>query len=166
MLALLVAVGACGPSEPAAKVHLSRTAPYASLRAMAKGASAVVEVAVDGPGVVQTVGNVPFTVTEVRVTEVLHGTIDDPVVRLRQLGSTQSGGGLVPEGELVKAGERYVAFVTPFAFADGRPTGQYVVVGAWQGLYRVEGTQLMATDRVASALPKRLSRTSLHTAIT
>lgn len=164
LLLLLVAAGACGPSKPEGRVHASRTASYASLRAMAKDAVAVVELAVDGPGAVQVVGAVPFTVTEARVTEVVHGKLDGELLRLRQLGSTQSGG-LVPEGELVRAGERYVAFVVPFTFADGKPTGQHVVAGSWQGLYRVEGTELVTTDRVPSPLPTRLSKASLRAAV-
>jgi hypothetical protein len=165
VLLLVVAVGACGSSAPERTVHLSRTATYGSFRAMAHDAVAVVEVAVEGNGAAETLGGLPFTVTEARVTEVVRGRLDTDVVRLRQLGSSQSSGGLVPEGELVKAGERYVAFVVPFTFADGRPTGQHVVLGAWQGLYRVQGSELVATDKVPSALPKRLSKASLRTAL-
>ena len=165
VLLLVVAVGACRSSAPETRTHLSRNASYGSFPAMARDAVAVVEVAVEGNGTTTTLGGLPFTVTEARVTEVLRGKLDSDTIRLRQPGSAQSSGGLVPEGELVKAGERYVAFVVPFAFADGRPTGQHVVLGAWQGLYRVDGGELVATDKVPSALPKRLSRTSLHSAL-
>lgn len=167
VLLLVVAVGACGSPRPESRAHLSRTVSYGNLRAMAHDAAAVVEVAVEDAGTVETLGGLPFTVTETRVTEVLRGTldVDADVLRLRQLGSAQSSGGLVPEGELVKPGERYVAFVVPFTFADGKPTGQHVVLGAWQGLYRVEGSELVATDKVPTPLPRRLSRASLHSAL-
>lgn len=164
LLLLALATGACGSSTPQAQVHASRAASYKSLRAAAHDAAAVVEIAVEATGTVQAVGSVPFTVTEGRVTEVLRGEHASPTVHLRQLGAVGPDG-LLAEGELLRAGERYVAFVTPFVFGDGKATGQHVVVGTWQGLYRVEGTQLVATDRVPSELPKRLSRASLVSAI-
>ncbi|HEX2039407.1 MAG TPA: hypothetical protein VHF47_06700 [Acidimicrobiales bacterium] len=161
----VVLTAACSDSGPAPRqVHTSRNVEYRSLKHAARDADAVVEIAVDQAGVVESVGAVPFTVTSARVAEVMKGRFDGDVIRLRQLGSSQ-GGGLVPEGELLEAGKRYVAIVVPFTFADFQPTGQHVVVGAWQGLYRVEGDELVATDKVRTALPRRLTKRSFVAAI-
>lgn len=156
--------GACSEPRSAPQVHASRTLEYQSLQQAARDADAVVEISVEKAGAVETVGRMPFTVTEARVVDVVKGRYDGTTVRLRQLGSAQ-GGGLVPEGELLQAGKRYVAIVVPFTFGDFRPTGQHVVVGAWQGLYRVEGDELVATDAARTALPRRLKRSSFVAAI-
>lgn len=161
-LALLTA--ACAGQQSAPRVHTSRAAEYQSLKHAARDADAVVEIAVERSGVVETVGTVPFTVTEARVVEVMMGRHAGDAIRLRQLGSTQ-GSGLAPEGDLLEAGKRYVAIVVPFTFGDFQPTGQHVVVGGWQGLYRVEGDELVATDKLRTALPRRLTRWSFVAAI-
>jgi hypothetical protein len=158
-LALAVSTAACAEQRAPQQLHTSRAAEYRSLKQMARDADAVVELAVDASGAVEKVGSMPFTVTEARVVEVLKGHFEGDVVRLRQAGSTQASG-LVPEGDLLEAGKRYVALVVPFTFGDYRPTGQHVVVGGWQGLYRVEGDELVATDKSRTALPRRIPKSS------
>ena len=166
VLATAIAVGACGgDGSPVRSVHASRTVEYESLKDAARDADAVVELAVDGNGTVEKVGRVPFTVTEARVVDVVKGRFEGTTIRLRQLGSAQ-GSGLVPEGELLAAGRRYVAIVVPFTFADYAPTGQHVVVGGWQGLYRVDGDVLVATDDVLTKLPREISRQRFLEAVT
>ena len=162
---LAVLGAACSAPRPTPQVHTSRAIEYQSLKHAARDADAVVEIAVERSGVVETVGTVPFTVTEARVIEVVKGRHAGDAIRLRQLGSTQ-GSGLVPEGDLLEAGKRYVAIVVPFTFGDFQPTGQHVVVGGWQGLYRVEGEELVATDKTRTALPRRLTRRSFVAAVT
>jgi hypothetical protein len=162
---LVLLTAACAGQPPAPQVHTSRSVEYQSLKHAARDADAVVEIAVERTGVVETVGSVPFTVTEARVVDVVKGRHAGDAIRLRQLGSAQ-GSGLVPEGDLLEPGRRYVAIVVPFTFGDFQPTGQHVVVGGWQGLYRVEGEELVATDKLRTALPRRLTRRSFVTAVT
>lgn len=164
-LALAVSTAACGgPRAPQQQLHTSRANEYRSLKQLARDADAVVEFAVDVAGGVEKVGAMPFTVTEARVVDVLKGTFEDDAIRLRQVGATQSQG-LVAEGELLEPGKHYVALVVPFTFSDYRPTGQHVAVGGWQGLYRVEGDELVATDKARSELPRRLLKSSFVAAV-
>ncbi|MDQ3757114.1 MAG: hypothetical protein M3394_04625 [Actinomycetota bacterium] len=161
-----IASAACSEQQPTTQqLHTSRALEFPSLKHVAHEADAVVEIAVDAAGVVETVGNMPFTVTEARVAGVLKGRDVGRTIRLRQVGSAQ-GAGLVPEGELLQAGKRYVAIVVPFTFGDYKPTGQYVVVGGWQGLYRVEGDEVVATDALRTSLPRRLTRNTFVAAVT
>jgi hypothetical protein len=168
---LVAAVGlvalsaACSEEGTTPQVHASRTVEYHSLKQAARDADAVVEIAVERTGEMELVGSVPFTVTEARVVDVLKGSVAGEAIRLRQLGA-DSPDGLVAEGELLEAGEHYVALVVPFVFDDFRPTDQHVVVGGWQGLYRVEGDMLVATDKAPTALPRRLTRSSFKAEVT
>jgi hypothetical protein len=157
VVALAVVLAACGGEPPTRGVHASRTVEYESLKHAARNADAVVEIEVDRSGVVEKVGSLPFTVTQARVVGVVKGRFSDATIRLRQLGSAQ-GDGLAPEGELLTPGRRYVAIVVPFTFEDFAPTGQHVVVGGWQGLYRVQDDLLVATDDGRTKLPRQISR--------
>ena len=153
-----VVAGCSAPPAPPQQFHASRTVEYRSLQEAAREAEVVVEIAVEKEGAAETVGAVPFTVTSARVTDVLRGSFEGSEISLRQVA-------LASEGELLGAGERYVALLVPFTYEDYKPTGQHVVVGGWQGLYRVEGDELVATDKVRTALPRRLKRASFVAAL-
>ncbi len=102
---------------------------------------------------------VKASVTAFNVTEVLSGSVaKEPTVLLHQILDPASG---APIDGTLHPGQAYVLFVTPFTYGPGTTaTGEWVVVGG-QGAYELQGSVLMRTSTVSSALPTTLSRSSL-----
>ena len=158
-LALMLA--GCG-SQPAATAHVvidgNLAKSYSSVAALLADSSAVVEVTTTDHRSVSYVGRIPYTVTTATVRRVLRGILTASSIQVRQLGMPSTTSLQVDNPQpLLSSGSTYVAFVTPFTFGDGRPTGQYVVVGAGQGLYSVHSGEVTQLDSESPGLGGPLS---------
>lgn len=135
--------GAPGParaSTPTPSKHLvcDATTSYGSLRALGRAASSIAALAPTTASRRLSIDGVPITITRVSVLETLAGKPLPTTIQLRQTGSP----GVILTGAcepLVTAGERYLAYLTPFRLRHtGAPVdGQYVVTGGSQGLFEL-----------------------------
>ncbi len=160
---LLAGNGAEPPAPQAATVTVldgSRTAGYGSLRALDGDSDAVVRGVATPDAAVDVVGGVPFTLTGLRVLEVLGGSATAPRVEVRQLG--RAGVQVVHAPPLLAPGRAYVLFLTRFRLGSGRPTGQYVVTGGGAGEFEERGGTVVRLDPDATDLPAAISLIALR----
>ncbi len=111
---------------------------YGSLRALGRAASSIAVLAPTTESRNLSIDGLPFTITHASVLETLAGKPLPTTIQLRQTGSPRVilTGACEP---LVSAGERYLAYLTPFRLRHtGAPVdGQYVVTGGSQGLFEL-----------------------------
>lgn len=116
-----------------------------------------------GESRVETIGPVPFTVTEVKVDDRVSGPSSETVL-VRQTGDESTF--LSSGTPLLVSGNRYALFLEPFYFEPGKDTGQQVIVGwgAWEendGEFRLH---MLEPDQVpVKGLPATLTDDSLNT---
>lgn len=110
---------------------------YRSLAALRRAASSVAVLAPTATTRRTSIGGMAFTITRVRVQETLAGKLLAHTILLRQTGAP--GMTLIGCGQLVSAGHRYLAYLTPFRLHQGGPQvgDQYSVVGGNQGLFEL-----------------------------
>lgn len=114
---------------------------------------------------VETIGDVPFTVTNVAIDLPVwtrHGKAPN-AIKVRQTGRAGQ-----PEvtaetvSKLLKTGSTYLLYVTPFELVHGVPTAQYVITGderLWQRrssgdfAIGVDATRLPGTVKVVGGAP-------------
>lgn len=99
----------------------------------ANAAATVVLHGVAGSSHVESIGDVPFTVTTVSVTDVVSGDEPGRTVDVRQFGDANNTSDEL--ASLLQSGKDYLLYLQPFEFEPGESTGQYVVVGgnaAWE----------------------------------
>jgi hypothetical protein len=128
---------------------------YRSLSALRRAASSVAVLAPTTSTRRTSLGGLPITITRVRVQETLAGKRLARTILLRQTGAP--GTALTGCGQLVAAGRRYLAYLTPFRLHHGdQPvSGQYTVVGASQGLFELHHPTSTAGSSTPAALPTR-----------
>lgn len=142
LLAVVMLVSGCGAqgggdssassAQRESDISVSRLKDYASFADLRADSTAVVRVVAKDNAHIERVDGLPFTVTPTRVERVIWGKVDSSVLMVRQLGDPAMG--VAETGPVLTAQRAYLLFVTPFAFSDNKPTGQYVVTGN-QGLY-------------------------------
>ncbi len=110
---------------------------YHSLKALRQATSSVAVLAPTSVTHRDSIGGELFTITRVRVQETISGRRLAPIILLRQIGAP--GVTLSGCGQLVSAGRRYLAYLTPFTLRHGGPPvgGQYSIVGGNQGLFEL-----------------------------
>ncbi len=133
----------------------SRTVRYESISALNSDADIVVRGVATATVRVDTVGAVPFTITGLRVLQVLSGRTEAPVVEVRQLGIV--GVHVVHSPPLLEPGRTYVLFLTRFHIRPGDLTGEYVVTGGGAGAFEERGRTLVRLDPDAIDLPSAIS---------
>jgi FlaG/FlaF family flagellin (archaellin) len=106
--------------------HPSLARSFDTIEAVAAESTLVVR-GQAGAQFVEYIGDVPFTVTDVAVTEVIAGSYGDASLRLRQFGDSLNASEDL-ESVLV-AGNDYLLYLKPFTFERDLPTGQWVTVG-------------------------------------
>jgi hypothetical protein len=123
--------------RPTRHIVCDQAVAYHSLDALRRAASSVAVLTATSVTHTESVGDVPFTITRMRVQETIAGTRLAHTVFLRQTGSP--GTGQTGCGQLVAPGRRYLAYLTPFKRRPGGPPigHQYWVVGGNQGLYEL-----------------------------
>lgn len=127
---------------------------YDTVEDLVANASLIVEVMVSDEVDEEAISSSTFAVTTVTVTQVLSegetAVAAGDEVRVRYTGRTTELYEGMP-GPLV-AGDRYILFLEPFTFGDGRDTGQWVVVppGQWRGQAKGHAFEL---DIVGGAEP-------------
>jgi hypothetical protein len=117
-------------SEPPG-IHASLVRDYSSLAELSKASAALVKgrYVSSRP---EAIEGVPFTVTTIKVTKVLRGSVPSKEIHILQLGRE---GMLVHDtSQLIKNNVEYLAFVAPFHFAPGDDTGLHTITGE-QGIY-------------------------------
>lgn len=157
---------ACGPGVEANTtpqfVEGLRTKIYHSISELNADAVAVVRITATDARLVEPVGTVPFTVTTVRVDQVLRGSVDGGTIKLRQLGSPSGHTVIEDASSLVQPGSSYVAFIHRFTFGPGRDTDQYVPVGGVAGLFLDQSGTLKRLDPESPDLPATITLTDLQ----
>ncbi|MGW2620630.1 hypothetical protein [Streptomyces sp. NPDC001500] len=131
-------------STPAAEIHLSRSKDYTDLTALAADSTAVVKVTA-GSSTGRSLNDVPTTVTQVRVNEVVSGTLSTHVLSIQQLGNSRTR--IDDAAPILKKGQDYLLFVRPFHLTAADDTGLYSITGGRgeyvydrnRGDYRLEG---------------------------
>lgn len=85
-----------------------------------------------GASKVRKLNDVPFTITDVKVNEVLGGKMSAKTLSVQQLGSHQveSPG----TSQLLAKGQDYLLFLEPYHLVPGDNTGLYIITGD-QGIY-------------------------------
>ncbi|MBT2501226.1 hypothetical protein [Curtobacterium sp. ISL-83] len=124
-----------------------------TLRAANEAATVVLH-GVAGSSHVESIGDVPFTVTTVSVTDVVSGDEPGPTVDVRQFGDANNTSDEL--ASLLQAGKDYLLYLQPFELEPGESTGQYVIVGgnaAWE--QAPDGRYKIATQE--SELPTTLT---------
>lgn len=156
---------AAAPAAQAARysnvtVAAQRLKMYKSLSELAKESTVVVRATATDTSDVETVGQefdpTPFTVTTVKVTKSFQGSTTGELLKIRQLGTAEMGKSedVLP---VIKAGQEYVFYLSPFEFLDHKPTGQYNVTGmAGEFAANADGTAARV-DELSTDLPKQIS---------
>lgn len=150
-----------------------RARMYNSIQELLRDSAAVVRVtAVNattevGPTVVLptvgiTVEGSNYTITTVRVNEVLYGSVSGPEIKVRQNGARGTNVITTDTGPLMEAGKSYVLFLER---AIGSVPFDYIVTGGGPGLYTDEGGMLGKTDPASPNLPAMLSLPDLQRTI-
>ncbi|WP_432572304.1 hypothetical protein [Kineococcus sp. SYSU DK005] len=104
-----------------------------------------------GTATIETIADLPFTITSALVTTGLPaGTAPGTVIRIRQSGRA---GQLQPSNgpRLLVRGRNYAAALMRFHLQPGDDTGQWVIVG--DGLWQDQGAGELRLDAADSALP-------------
>jgi len=109
-------------------VGFSYATAYTSLHGLRADSKAVAVVSPTGQSNVTQVGNVPFTISTVKVVEVLSGGPLPNVLSLRQTGDARTS---APEFYLLQQGRQYIVYLVPFSSDNG----QWVTTGAAQGIW-------------------------------
>jgi hypothetical protein len=122
-------------------------------RELKADSDAIVRVRATGKAEVVTITGMPFTITDVKVTEVIQGGVPD-VIRIRQTGVEGTVGAV--GAEILKAGASYLLFLDKFELSGEDVTNQYVVVGVEAGLYLEEPGQARLLDSESPDLPAAL----------
>lgn len=154
---LVVSLASCGSSADQQTAHIedARLKGYDSIDALAHDATAVVLIEATAKTSEGSNGGIPFTVSTVRVDQVLRGSVTgSTTVDIRQLGTRNSNLGYA----LVRAEQRYVAFLVSYRFPEDEQP-EWLIVGESAGLFELNGNAVTKVDRdVASArLPAELS---------
>ncbi|MGH2916126.1 MAG: hypothetical protein ACRDMX_14185 [Solirubrobacteraceae bacterium] len=129
---------ASGRSSGAATgIVCDQAVAYRSLMALRRATSSVAVLAPTTSTRRTSLGDVPVTITRVKVQETLAGKRLAHTILLRQTGAP--GTTVTDCGQLVSSGHRYLAYLTPFKLRHGGPQvgDQYSVVGASQGLFEL-----------------------------
>ena len=166
----MAAFGACGgqaspesDSDQGQSLSASRTKEYGTLAELAKESGIVAVVRATDEAVVETVHDIPFTVTTVKVTRSLQGTSAGTLLRVRQTGSAKTDiqHDFPP---ILKAGQSYLLFLHPFWFTEGVSTGQYYVTGN-AGIFAADGAGYRRLDPVSTALPGSVTESDALAAV-
>ncbi|GAA1880231.1 hypothetical protein GCM10009715_28420 [Paeniglutamicibacter psychrophenolicus] len=97
-----------------------------TLDEVATGATLAVVAVAEGSKV-ETISDVPFTVTSVKVKEVVHGKPSASILKIRQFGDEFNEDSQA--STILSQGKTYLLSLTPFELEPGVDTGQWVLVG-------------------------------------
>lgn len=138
---LVLTAAGCGASDhPNAASHgkqqhfdVSHSQRYASMSSLS-GDSTLVVVGVAGASHVEELNGIPFTVTNVSVSQ--SGSAQTPAtVQVRQTGTADVTPAESTSSSVLQSGQTYLLYLKPFELNPGVSTGQYVIVGdegIWQ----------------------------------
>ncbi len=142
------------------ELHVSRAEDFTSIAELTRASTAVIK-GTAGTATVETVNGVPFTVTQIKVDEVLSGMLTAAEIPLKQIGSTQVGSR--DTSSLLTEGGQYLIFLRPFYWTPGDNTGQYTITGD-RGLYELDAKAQQYSFRggVDSPLPGALTTESVN----
>jgi len=97
------------------------------------------------------------TTRQVTVDRVVRGSAPGQTIAVREYGRAGSDTSLV-------SGKRYLVFVHPYEIMRGHPTGEWVVVGAYAGLWSVSAGTVTRLDP-DTPMPSRLTMTEMDSQI-
>ncbi|WP_007509372.1 hypothetical protein [Pseudofrankia saprophytica] len=180
------APAACDASPPAAadegatdlrdwSTTVDRAESFRTIRELTAASDAVVRVCATDRTEVVAISGLPFTITDVDVTQTIRGDVPE-TIRVRQTGAAP--GTEVPEpggdttvshvlGEiLLRPGTPYFLFLDAFERPGEDTTNQYAVVGVLAGLYREESGQARLLDPESPGLPSVLPIEDLISEVT
>ncbi|WP_131745810.1 hypothetical protein [Frankia sp. Cppng1_Ct_nod] len=177
-LSLFIAAAACAGTSTSEQVtrpadgryiEMSREKTYTSLDQLTADSDAVARVKTTSKTAVVEVDNIPFTITDVRVTEVLRGSLPDSI-RIRQTGTSDtryqdSGSSETTRSPVLHSSTTYLLFLDRFNRPGEDVTNQYVIVGVAAGIFREEGDQALLQDNESPNLPATVSIPSLRSRI-
>lgn len=162
-----LSVSACGnsdsspPAGPAVQVVSgSRARTFRSFDELREASSLIVHVKVDAKSSRNEVDvdGLPMTSSAADVKDVLGGAnpkavrVDDSI-RIRQVGGQRVFVDDAPSGGLLEPGSEYVLFLDEFELERGKPTGEYVVVGTYAGIFEVKGNTMVRLDPDSTDIP-------------
>ncbi|KJE23064.1 hypothetical protein FF36_02666 [Frankia torreyi] len=158
VLACIVGCSGSGPSASPSPAGGSTTAPagpsrvksYHNIAELKADSDAIVRVQATDRTQTTVISGIPFTITDVHVTEVIRGTLPS-TIRIRQ---TDTGG--VGGDDILKPGSSYLLFLERFARDGEDVTNQYAVVGVAAGLYLEDSGQASHQDTESPQLPQVL----------
>lgn len=157
------AASATSTSFPSASAEdgmsASRTKNYRSIQQLRDDSLAVAHVTVTNNGTIEYVDKVPFTIAMATVDRVLHGTLPEKSVKIRQLGNGNTN--VTDAVPLLQPGKSYVVFLQRFTYGPGKDTDQYIPASG-VGLYLDQGGVLQRVDPNSSQLPATLSLPDLE----
>ncbi len=138
-------------------IETSRVKSYSSTASLTGDSdNVVIATAATQAPTVESVGDLPFSVTAVTVVRSLHGTAGvGQVLRVRQVGTQTADSAVV-----MQPGAQYLLYLDDFHFSPGDKTGQSVLVGGGAGLFAVAGGDAVRLDPGSPALPERLPLTA------
>jgi hypothetical protein len=137
---------------PAGKLEGSKVKFYRSLRELAAESTLVLRVRIQGTRTDDLNLDTPWTLATVEALSSYKGETPRSALTVRQLGNTT----WVPDDlPLLRTGQEYILFLSPFEWSAGKPSGEWVIQGA-AGSYRFESTTtLVREDRASESLPER-----------
>lgn len=154
-----------GNAQPGQNVtrHIlaSRAQAFHSLSALARGSEVIAVATPTDTRRVETLGDIDWTVTTVRIDRVLRGQAPT-TVELRQLGAPNTS----VEGQpLVRPNQQYLLFLNRFTRVAGDQTGQWVVTGAVAGIYVLaNNNRYDRTDAESPDLPPSMTESDARSA--
>ncbi|EIV91068.1 hypothetical protein [Frankia sp. QA3] len=149
------------------------TRQYRTIGELTASSAAVVRVRATDRAQVVEVGGLPFTITDVDVTETIRG--DAPkTIRIRQLGASAAHAGKISGGnsalrggiDLLRPDSSYFLFISAVEIPGEDTTNQYGIVRTLTGLYVEESGQACHLDPESPGLPKALPIDDLRDQVT
>ncbi len=127
---VLLLMAGCRSESVAQSTTVCLSEHFDTLNDLKQGATNIVEVEVLDHYVV-TQGDMPFTISNVKtLTSIKGDTKKDDKIKVIETGDTSFGG-----INVMQAGEHLILFVKPFV--GPQVTGAYVILGVWQGKFKV-----------------------------
>lgn len=142
-------------------LHASRVKDYNNLAELKQDSVAIVQVTASRAEQ-KSLNDIPTTLTNVSVDEVLWGNLPERSLSIQQLGRMDMD--LHDTGSLLENGKSYLLYVKPFHMSPGDNTGLHQITGG-QGVYEFDAakSEYRFIGGGTPDLPKRITANEAET---
>lgn len=139
-----------GPTAGRGHIEASRIKTYGTVAALTADTPLVAYVTATDQAATINLNGLPFTTRQVTVDRIVRGAAPGPTIAVRELGRPGDDTSLV-------SGKHYLVFLAPFEMKPGEPTGEWIVVGVYAGVWEVSASTVVRLDPESTDLPSELT---------